>query len=149
VSEFKVSVVDVAAKHLTGMKVRTSMTRAKEDCSAIWQNFCPKMTDIYSKEGYGVSVMLNEQEFDYWAAADAGNNPLPEGMGHIDIPAGKYAVCTVPNLDKCGEAYMFIYSTWLGSQTTWKPNMAAPCFELYPADWTPAAPFAVYVPVIG
>lgn len=148
-SEFNVTVVDFPAKHLVGMKVRTSMSKAKEDCPAIWQTFCPKMASIYSTEGYGVSVMLNEQEFDYWAAAEAGDKPLPEGLGHIDIPAGKYATCTVPSLEKCGEGYMFIYQTWLGSQKDWQLNMAAPCFELYPSDWTPDGPFALYVPVKG
>ena len=100
---FEVSVVNFAAKQLVGIKVRTSMAKAKEDCSALWHNFCPKMQKIEEGEGYGISVMINEQEFDYWAAAEAPKGTCPAGLEPVELPAGDYARCVVPNLESIGE----------------------------------------------
>ena len=144
---FEVSVVNFAAKQLVGIKVRTSMAKAKEDCSALWHNFCPKMQKIEEGEGYGISVMINEQEFDYWAAAEAPKGTCPAGLEPVELPAGDYARCVVPNLESIGEGYMFMHQTWLAAQGEWKLNEQAPCFELYPADWTPAMPFELFMPV--
>ena len=52
-NEFEIKVVDFPAKQLMGIKVRTNMAKAKEDCSALWHNFCPKMQKIEEGEGYG------------------------------------------------------------------------------------------------
>ena len=144
---FEVSVVNYAAKQLVGIKVRTSMAKAKEDCPALWQNFCPKMQKIEEGEGYGISVMINEQDFDYWAAAEAPKGACPEGLEPVELPAGDYARCVVPNLESIGAGYMFMYQTWLAAQGDWKLNEQAPCFELYPADWNPAMPFELFMPV--
>lgn len=65
---FEIKVVEFPTKQLMGIKVRTNMAKAKEDCQALWQNFCPQLPKIYGKESYGVSIMLNAQDFDYWAA---------------------------------------------------------------------------------
>ena len=146
-SAFEVTVVDFAAKQLVGIKVRTSMAKAKEDCPALWQSFCPKMPDTFGKECYGISVMLNEQDFDYWAAAEAPEGACPVGLEPMGLPAGNYARCVVPNLENIGAGYMYMYQTWLAAQGDWKLNEQAPCFELYPADWTPAMPFELFMPV--
>jgi AraC family transcriptional regulator len=147
-SGFEVTIVDLAAKQLAGIKVRTSMAKAKQDCPALWQNFCPKMPDIFTKKSYGISVMLNEQDFDYWAAAEAPEGACPAGLEPVGIPAGSYARCEVANLESIGEGYMFMYQTWLASQGEWKLNVQAPCFELYSANWNPAMPFELFMPVM-
>ena len=144
---FEVSVVNFAAKQLVGNKVRTSMAKAKEDCSALWHSFCPAMQKLAEGKGYGISVMINEQDFDYWAAAEAPEGKCAAGLEPVGLPAGDYARCVVPNLESIGEGYMFMYQTWLAAQGEWKLNEQAPCFELYPADWTPAMPFELFMPV--
>ena len=143
---FEIKVVDFPAKQLMGIKVRTNMAKAKEDCPTLWQNFCPQMPKIYGKESYGVSIMLNAQDFDYWAAVEA-EGQVPSGIETTSIPSGSYARCTVPNLESIGAGYMFMYQTWLGGQQEWKLNEQAPCFELYPADWNPSMPFDLFMPV--
>lgn len=148
-SEFKVTVVDYQAKHLTGIKVRTSMSKAQQDCPAIWGKLCPKIAGIEAMPGYGVAIMLNEVDFDYWAAVEAPEGPLSADLERVDIPAGKYAVCSVPNLASLGQAYTFIFEKWLGGQQTYAYNEQAPCFEVYPASWSPEAPFSIYMGVKG
>ena len=146
-SAFEVTVVDFAAKQLVGNKVRTTMAKAKEDCSALWHSFCPAMQKLAEGKGYGISVMLNEQDFDYWAAAEAPAGACPAGLETVSIPAGSYARCVVPNLESIGAGYMHMYQTWLAAQSDWKLNEQAPCFEVYSADWNPAMPFELFMPV--
>lgn len=146
-NEFEIKIVDLPAKGLMGIKVRTNMEKAREDCPALWQKFCPQMPQIFGKESYGLSIMLNAQDFDYWAAAEAPAGAAPAGMENVTIPAGAYARCTVPNLESIGAGYMFMYQTWLGGQQEWKLNDQAPCFELYPAGWNPSMPFDLFMPV--
>lgn len=148
-SEFEMTVVDYQAKHLTGIKVRTSMSKAQQDCPAIWEKFCPKIAGIEAMPSYGVAIMLNEVDFDYWAAVEAPEGQLAADLERVDIPAGKYAVCSVPNLASLGAAYMFIFEKWLASQQTYAHNEQAPCFEMYPAHWHPEAPLSIYVGVKG
>ena len=145
--ELEVTVVDIAAKRLAGMKTRTTMARAKQDCSALWQTFCPRVPELFSRESYGISAMLDAETFDYWAAGDPGNAPMPPDTERVDIPAGAYARCRVPSLERIGQAYMHIYQTWLHGQKAWALNEQAPCFELYAANWTPDMPIDLYVPV--
>ena len=146
-SDFNVTIVEYPAKRLTGIKVRSNMAKAQEDCPALWQSFCPKMPDTFGKECYGISVMLNKQDFDYWAAAEAPEGACPAGLEPMGLPAGNYARCVVPNLENIGAGYMYMYQTWLAAQGDWKLNEQAPCFELYPADWNPAMPFELFMPV--
>ena len=146
-SGFEITVVDVAALQLVGIKVRTTMAKAKEDCSALWHSFCPAMQKLAEGKGYGISVMINEQDFEYWAAAEAPTGACPAGLEPVELPAGSYARCVVPNLESIGAGYMFMYQTWLGGQQEWKLNEQAPCFELYPADWNPSMPFDLFMPV--
>ena len=145
-NEFEIKVVDFPAKQLMGIKVRTNMAKAKVDCSALWQSFCPQMPKIYGKESYGVSIMLNAQDFDYWAAVEA-DEQIPAGIETTAIPSGSYARCTVPNLESIGAGYLFLYQTWVGAQQEWKINEQGPCFELYAADWNPGMPIDLFMPV--
>lgn len=150
---FEVTVVEFPVKHLVGMKVSTSMQKAQADCPQLWQTFGPRIIELPSMEGvnsgaYGISVMLNENEFDYWAAVEA--NPeidLPDGMGTIAISAGLYAKCTVLGLEKLGEAFMYLYGPWIQGQKEYTLDMQAPCFELYPQNWRLETVFEIYAPV--
>lgn len=149
VSDFNVTIVEYPAKRLTGIKVRTNMAKAQEDCLALWQRFCPDCTQDMPAAAFGVSVMLDAENFDYWAAVEDKDGRLPADLEHVDIPAGKYAVCSVPNLASIGEAYMFIFQKWLASQQAYAYNEQAPSFELYPPHWSPENPFEIYMGIKG
>ena len=151
---FEVTVVEFPAKQLVGMKVSTTMQNAQADCPAIWQIFGLRMTEIPAKGGhgadsYGLSIMTSENAFDYWAAMEL--NPkaaIPDGMGTIDIPGGLFAKCTVANLSRLGEAFTFVYGTWISGQSEYALNMAAPCFEVYSQNWQMGDTIDIYVPVV-
>lgn len=151
--KYDVIVAEYPAKNLVGLKVRTSMQRAAEDCPALWVTFGPRMEEIPAGDGvrgdfYGVSIMLNAEEFDYWAAVEAeAESAVPEGMACMEIPAGQYAKCTVPDLQKLGDALMYLYSEWPKSQREYVPDEEAPGFELYPANWQETSPFEVFAPL--
>ena len=144
---FDVTVADYPGKELVGIKVRTTMAKAKEDCSALWQSFCPIMQNLAKSQGYGISIMLSAQDFEYWTAVEAPKGATPAGVEAVSIPAGAYARCTVPNLESIGAGYMFLYQTWVGAQQEWTINEQGPCFELYAADWTPGMPIDLFMPV--
>ena len=151
--KYNVTVVENPKKHLAGLKVRTSMQNGMTDCPALWEVFGPRMGELLPPGTdctgfYGVSVMLDAEAFDYWAALEvAADAAIPEGMACIDIPAQPYAVCTVPSIDKLGEAYMYIYGDWPKSQTQYMCDEQAPSFELYSATWQPTDPFEIYIPI--
>ena len=149
VSEFNVTIVEYPAKRLTGIKARSNMAKAQEDCPALWQRFYPNYEKVMPTAAYGVTVMINAEDFDYWAAVEDKDGRLPADLEHVDIPAGKYAVCNVPSLAKIGEAYMFVFQNWLASQQAYAYNEQSPCFELYPPHWSPEKPFEIYVAIMG
>ena len=150
---FEITVVEFPATHLIGMKVRTNMQNAQKDCPAIWQTFGPRIIEIpggdcVGKGAYGISVMVNENDFDYWAAVESQTeSPLPDDMDTIDIPAGHYARCSIASLEKLGEAYMFVYGPWIQGQNEFTLDMSGVSFELYPSHWNPGEAFEIYVPV--
>ena len=150
-SEYKATVVEYPAKRLVGMKVLTSMKKASADCPACWQAFCrhfDKCVPDGCKGSYGLSFMINAEDFYYWAAVDADlAKDVPEGLERVDIPAGLYAACVSPNLEKVGEAYSFLYQTWLSGQSEYALNEQAPCFELYPPNWQLTDSFEVFMPI--
>ncbi len=152
-TKFDVTVVDYPAKHLVGMKVRSTMAKAHVDCPAIWQTFGPKM-GLGCEAGsapvgsFGVCVMVNAEEFDYWAAAQANASAaVPAGMGAIDLPAGLYAKAVLPNLENLGDAYTFLYTEWPKEQTDYICDETVPCFEWYPPDWQPNSALEVFMAV--
>ena len=149
-SEYTAAVVEYPAKRLVGLKVLTSMKKASVDCPACWQafeRFC-KCAPDGCKGAYGLSFMINAEEFYYWAAVDADlAEDVPEGLERVDIPAGLYAVCRSPNLEKIVEAYSFLYQTWLIGQSEYALNEQAPCFEQYPPNWQLSDAFDVFMPV--
>lgn len=88
-SDFNVTIVEYPAKRLTGIKVRSNMAKAQEDCPALWQRFCTDCAQGMPAASFGVSVMLDAENFDYWAAVEDKDGRLPADMEHVDIPAGK------------------------------------------------------------
>lgn len=152
-SEYIVTVVEYPAKRLIGMKVRTSMAKADTDCGALWQAFGPRLEELPKGAGgrgsYGVSVMLNAEDFDYWAAVEmAPSAAVPDGLGGLGLPAGLYAKVTVPNLDRLGPAFMYLYEAWPKSQPGYAINYQVPCFELYPPNWQVTDALEAFMPVI-
>ena len=149
VEMFDITVVEYPEKHLVGVKVRTTMQMQKgmADCPALWESFMPRMGELPSGNAYGVCVMLNAEDFDYWAALEADvNAAVPEGMACVDVPAGKYAKCTV-DMEKLRDAYTYICTEWEKSQTEYVLDGQAPSFELYQANWQLGDSFEIFAPV--
>ena len=147
--KFDVSVAEYPARRLVGMKVRSTMAKAARDCPAIWEEFGPKMGALEAAGGsFGVCIMVNADDFDYWATVEANPSvPVPPEMGVIELPAGLYAKAAVPNLEKLGEAYTFLYTNWLEEQTAYACDEAVPCFEWYPPDWQPSQALEAFMGV--
>ena len=152
-NSYTATIVSYPAKHLIGINVLTSMQKASVDCPALWQAFDTRISGSLStgcacKGCYGVSVMLNAEEFYYWAAVEADLlKELPPGMEHIDIQAGQYARCLVPDLKNVADAYMFLYGAWLSNQSEYALNEHAPCFEQYPPNWQLSDSCGVFMPI--
>ena len=150
-SDYNVSVSEFSAKKLVGLKVSTSMQNAQTDCPAIWQKFGLRFGEVggVNQKSYGVSIMLNESDFDYYAAVElAPDCIVPNDMVIIEIPGGKYAHCTIASLSKLGEGYTFLYGNWPKTQTEYTPNVVAPCFEIYPPNCQLDSPFEINMPVL-
>ena len=150
--KYDITVVEYPKKRLMGMKVRTSMQKARADCPALFESFIPRVSELpagsCSNGFYGVSKMVNTEDLDYWAAVEmTEGSSIPEGMECVDIPSGEYAKCAVPNMEKLGETYMYIYDEWPKNQTKYVMDGYSPSFELYPANWQHGASFEIYAPV--
>ncbi len=154
---FSVSVSHRPPVRLFGLFVRTSMADAFKDCPDLWEKvFAPRMHEVSGKKpgeyapSYGISIMLDAQRFDYWAAMPAREGlALPEGMGEIELPAGLYASCLAPSLAQLGEAYTYLYETWPKTAPGYAPNMQAPCFEYYDERYLESGVFEVCMPVLN
>ncbi len=148
---FSVEVVDHPAVRLVGMKIRSTLPNASIDCPALWQQFLPR--DIGEllgggKNAYGVSIMLNDHEFDYWAAAEIDPKlPVPDDMESVELAHGTYACCSVPGYSALDAAYEYLLHCWLRDQNTSAREHHAHCFELYPSYWHPSIAFRLFVPV--
>ena len=151
--EFEIKVAPVPAARVMGLKIRTSLAAAPQDCPKLWhEDFAPRMKEVKGFNGtaYGVSAMVDCEAmiFDYWAAVSAAQNAaLPSGMEALDLPAGSYAQCRVESLADIGAAYHFIYGSWLEGQKGWELDFTAPCYEFYPADSMETGVFYIYVKV--
>lgn len=152
-SQYQIAIIECPAKHLSGMKVRTTMHKAKQDCTTLWQNFASRIGELLTDHSnwppcYGVSVMLNAEDFDYWAVVETpASISVPAGMSNISLQPGQYAKCTVSELEKIDEGYTYLYEVWPNSQSEYTYDEQASCFELYPANWHPAQPFDIYMPL--
>lgn len=128
------------------------MSQAHTDCSALWQTFASHLGEFLPpgpcRGAYGVSIMLNTEDFDYWATIEVDSPAAtPTGLDAIEIQAGPYAKLTVSNLAKVQEAYTFLYENWLSSQTAYIYQADRPCLEFYPPNWQPAESFEIFMPL--
>jgi predicted transcriptional regulator YdeE len=153
---FTVSVSQRPQLWLFGVSVRTSMSNASVDCPHLWEKvFAPRMHEISGKKSgehgpsYGISILIDAQHFEYWAAMPVREGiARPEGMGQIELPAGFYAGCLVPSLERLGEAYTCLYEAWPKTVTSYRPNMQAPCFEYYDERYMKSGAFEVSMPIL-
>lgn len=133
------------------------MSKASEDCPHLWEKvFAPRMHEISGKKpaeyhgpSYGISFMIDEQHFDYWAAMPAPEGlALPEGMRQVEIPAGFYAGCALSGLSQLMEAYMYLCEAWPKTTKEYALNMQAPCFEYYDQRFFESGALEVYAPLL-
>ncbi len=139
-SDFPMQEVDQPAIRCAGLKVRTTMAKAGQDCYDLWDNlFGPRMNEDgfvhdpnHPDESYGVSIMIDEEAFDYWAldSLSAGAT-VPAGMEEYTIPGGKYAKFAVSSIKAMGECYQYVYAEWLSENRDLELDMQRPCYELY------------------
>lgn len=153
-NEVPITVVTRPTLLLAGLCVRTDMKNAQRDCSKLWHDtFVPRMGEFGSltiAESYGVSwvVDMDTGTFDYWAAVPVpASFTLPEGMSRTTLPEGLYAELAVPSLAELTAAYTRIYGDWLPKQTGYAISVAAPSFEVYPADHCMTGTLTLYFPI--
>lgn len=148
-NEFRV--VEKPAVRIVGLHVRTNLANASANCGKLFGQFGPRMHEITDNGGgvsYGVSWMVGEREFDYWAALPVGADAnVPEGMDSAEIPAGLYVEVPFASLEEIGRAYQRVFAEWLPSQREFVLRDDAPSFELYPADWEKTKRGSVFMPV--
>ena len=148
-SDYTVKVVHREAVKAVGLKTRTSMAKAADDCPRLWQDdFGPRMPEVASFPdcSYGISVMVEDDIFDYWAAMPLRpGDPIPPNMTAIDLPDGQYAEVYLKSLNDLICAYQHLFSAWLPDSGYDLGN--APSYELYPADHLETGCLALYMPV--
>lgn len=154
-AQFPITVVDRPEIRCAGMKVRTTMQKASVDCPAIWQNqFGPLMDSFpadpaYPGQSYGASVMIDSDNFDYWALMPlAPGADIPGGMDVFTLPGGPYAEANLANLAELGDAYTYIYGEWGGAQDKYTLNMQGVGYELYTFDFCSTGKLIVYCPLM-
>lgn len=152
---FTVTVVERPAVKTAGLKVRTDMQKASQDCPGIWQNdFGPRMMAFPADparpgESYGVSIMIDSESFDYWAVMPlAPSAQVPDGMDILDIPGGLYAECPVASLAQLGDAYNHVYMIWVSSQSKYALNMQGASLELYTPEFMKNGSFSIFCPLV-
>ncbi len=152
---FSVTVIQRPAVRIAGLKVRTNILRAKDDCPRLWHDeFGPRMAELASgpSESYGVSWMVDGTAgiFDYGAAMPLTEGAaIPRGMLAAELPEGLYAQCEVPSLAELAAAYQFIYMRWLPGRKEYAPAYDKPAYELYPADYMQHGRFFLCAPVLA
>lgn len=158
-TSFQVAIAERPELLLYGLKVRTNMTKAAEDCPRLWEkDFVPKMHELsgtpmnqYPGDSYGLSfvVDLRTGTFDYWAAMPLGAGiSEPKEFSKVTLPGGLYAGCRVKNLQELGDAYSYLYGRWIGSTPDYQLKMDAPSVEVYDTEFMVNGSLELYVPVM-
>lgn len=154
-AQFAVTVVERPAVKTAGLKVRTSMAKASQDCPRIWeQEFGPRMESFpadpqQAGQSYGVSIMLDSETFDYWAVMPiAPGADVPEGMDILEIPGGLYVECHLDSLAQLGDAYTYIYTAWGSTNGKYALNMQGASLELYTCEYLNSGKLTIYCPVV-
>lgn len=154
-ANFQVTVVTRPSIDTAGLKVRTTIQKTSIDCPKIWsEDFGPKMCGFpadpaYPDQSYGVSIMLNENEFDYWAVMPLRSGAtVPAGMETLQIAGGLYAECHISSLAELGDAFTYIYGEWGGTQSKYALNMRGASYELYTSEFMKTGKMSVYCPLL-
>lgn len=150
---FDIEIIDYPARHLVGIHARTSIPNAATDCPPVWDRFMDRLKELPGRTKnrvYALFQMVDRRiSFDYWVAVETKPNvPVPGDMEIFELPAGKYVCCRIPNRAATLMAYNAIYNDWVRDRDDYDVQMQGPCFELYPAKWSPNDPFDLYVPLI-
>lgn len=154
-------VVELPAKHLVGLKVRTSMKTASVDCVALWEGFAPWMWRVYGLESYGyacpyfglsMDADMQSGQFTYWATIEVQSNfadPVhwPDGFEAVTLAAGPYVGTGVASLSKLTEAYTHLYGPWVHSQHDHELDFSGICFELYDECFLKDGSLEVFAPL--
>ena len=128
----------------------------------LWGALMERAADIQKRDysvraAYGVSIMGEDFDetmiFDYIAGFPVLEPPeaTPEDMGQFRIPAGSYAVITVPNLESISQAFDAV-NRWIAQSTEYAVDLSSGNFnfELYGEEFMPdegSEKFYIYVPV--
>ncbi|MCC8164763.1 MAG: GyrI-like domain-containing protein [Planctomycetes bacterium] len=153
-AQFTVTIVEKPTIKAAGMKVRTSMAKSHEDCPKLWSDaFGPRMMSFpadpaYPEQSFGISVMVDEDVFDYWAVMPlAPGAAVPEGMEARDVPGGLYACISGVTLAVLGEVYSYIYMKWPGEQSEYTLDYSRPGLEAYHHDFCQTQLLDILCPV--
>ena len=126
-----------------------------QKANQIWEKI--QTLDDAAHAGYGISIMDEAFEdtmvFEYIAGFPVleGDAEQPEGLDTFTIPAGEYAVITVPNLASISQAYHAIYR-WISQSDFVEEDHTSGNFnfELYGEAFMPeqgSEKFFIYVPI--
>lgn len=154
-------IVELPAKELVGISVRTSMQTAAVDCPALWERFVPWMWRVYGREScgytcpsFGLSIDADIQngQFTYWAAIELQSNfadptQWPAEFHAITLAAGPYVGTGVASLSKMTEAYTYLYGPWAQSQHSHELDFGGVCFELYDERYLKDGSLEVFAPL--
>ena len=128
----------------------------------LWGKLMERAGEVQKRDfsvhaAYGVSIMGEDFDetmiFDYIAGFPVLEPPkaTPDDIGQFKIPAGSYAVITVPNLASISQAYDAVYR-WIAQSEDYAVDLLAGNFnfELYGEEFMPnegSEKFYIYVPV--
>ncbi len=151
---FAVSVADLPALELIGLKIRTNMQTCQDDCPKLWQEtFAPWMRSLYPQgncPSWGASTAYDAAtgNFDYWAMIKPPKDlSIPETLKAFTLPAGLYAQCRLTSVSEIHTAYHYLYSRWLPSQTGYIGLEDAVCFEYCPPDFLQTGNLSICIPI--
>lgn len=154
--QFQINVVTRPAIKTAGLKVATTMEKASVDCPKIWsEDFGPRMMDFpadpaYPDQSFGVSIMLDQHNFDYWAVMPLREHAgVPDGMETLEIAGGLYAECHLNSLEELGDAYNYVYLQWAPAQEKYAVNMQGASYELYTSDFMKTGKLSIYCPLLA
>ncbi|WP_268036954.1 GyrI-like domain-containing protein [Algoriphagus sp. PAP.12] len=115
--------VQISEKLVIGKKTEISL--ANFNISEIWEEFSPKIKEIRNRvfpELLSITIYQPGhfenfsivKTFEKWAGAEVESlEKLPQGLDHMVIPAGEYAVFHYKGLPSDNRIFQWIYSQWL------------------------------------
>ena len=144
----KARAVDFPGLHVVGRSRRyTAATRA--GIPDLWGAVMDELGEhMYGEETFGICHAADGEEFGYLVGfADKGQN-LPDGLDHVKLPAGRYAVFDHEgHISAISETWAGIFDKGLDAAGL-KPGRG-PEFERYSAAFRPDRPggVSIWIPV--